>query len=284
MRNSNSREAELASPASGVKARIAQAQEGRTGSAFSSSFFHLCVVPVEAELTEPKTLTDMPAVEEQQRENLNFARPEEPLSNLAVRTATPHDCFYKTHTGLTRRKQREDGDRRLNLKKPLTLCSHRRVRPLGVREAASLAFYQIRLRGPPHAALQWTSPTFTESANTDISKMPVEFIAPALLAKGAAMKGVGGVGTSFLDPGQLMQFTPAGMAMNAAGGIASTAMQQASAHGGAGAGGVIEESLYLLPLLSLPFTSTSKRLPSGESRTIRLSTADSRGARYSEFL
>ncbi|KAL8455712.1 hypothetical protein Emag_000437 [Eimeria magna] len=111
--------------------------------------------------------------------------------------------------------------------------------------------------------------------------MPVEYIAPALLAKGAAHGA-----TSFLDPGALMAYTPAGMAAGALGGIASGVVQEAASHGAANAaGGVVEQSLYLLPLLPLPFTSAPKRLPSnGESRTIRLSTADSRGVRYSEFL
>ncbi|KAL8444521.1 hypothetical protein Emed_006168 [Eimeria media] len=114
--------------------------------------------------------------------------------------------------------------------------------------------------------------------------MPVEFVAPALLAKGVGA-------TSFLDPGNLagnmMALTPAGMAMGALGGVTQGVVQQAAAHGAAGGagGGVIEQSLYLLPLLPLPFTSAPKRVPSGgESRTIRLSTADSRGVRYSEFL
>ncbi|KAL8271860.1 hypothetical protein Esti_004250 [Eimeria stiedai] len=113
--------------------------------------------------------------------------------------------------------------------------------------------------------------------------MPVELIAPALLAKGA---GVHGATSSLLGvPGDILQMTPAGMAMGALGGITNGVVQQAASHGAGTAGGVVEESLYLLPLLPLPFTSAPRRLPGGgESRTIRLSTADSRGARYAEFL
>lgn len=110
--------------------------------------------------------------------------------------------------------------------------------------------------------------------------MPVDIFGPALIAKGAGLNGA----TSFLDPlgnplGGLMAMTPLGMAANVAGGLA-----QQAAQGAAQGGGVIEQSLYLLPLLPALFRNSGRHIRPGESRTIRLSTHDRRGARYAEFL
>lgn len=80
------------------------------------------------------------------------------------------------------------------------------------------------------------------------------------------------------------------VAVNAASGAAAAAAKAAAANQAAqqaaeeGSNEVIEQALYLLPLFPMSFMSASKHIPSGESRTIRLSTADSRGARYAEFL
>lgn len=76
----------------------------------------------------------------------------------------------------------------------------------------------------------------------------------------------------------------AAVAASAVGNIAGGIAQQAAA-GGGGAPEVLEQALYFLPLLTPLFSGVSKsNMRPDEQRTIRLSTADSRGLRYAEFL
>ncbi|CDJ46783.1 hypothetical protein, conserved [Eimeria brunetti] len=117
--------------------------------------------------------------------------------------------------------------------------------------------------------------------------MPAELVAPILLAKGAGANFLGGAGPAALSAGLgglsgLAAATPMGMAGSAIGSVAGGAIQQAAAAGGSP--DVIEQSLYFLPLLAPMFTGAGRTIRSEEQRTIRLSTADSRGARYAEFL
>lgn len=71
--------------------------------------------------------------------------------------------------------------------------------------------------------------------------------------------------------------------VNMAGGLASGALGHVGANQASEAATeLVEQALYLFPLF--PFMAASNQVRSGESRTIRLSTADSRGARYAEFL
>ncbi|CDJ60645.1 hypothetical protein, conserved [Eimeria maxima] len=119
--------------------------------------------------------------------------------------------------------------------------------------------------------------------------MPAEFIAPVLLAKGAAGAAganfLGGAGQAALAGGlgaanNLIGMTPMGMAAGAIGNAAGAIGQQAAAAGAAGAApDVVEQALYFLPLFAPLLSTLPRNVRSEEQRTIRLSTADSRGAR-----
>ncbi|CDJ43509.1 hypothetical protein, conserved [Eimeria tenella] len=116
--------------------------------------------------------------------------------------------------------------------------------------------------------------------------MPVELVAPALLAKGAALPTsfMGGPAGAALGAGLgaatgAASLTPAGGLLS---GVASAAAE------GASGGPVIEQSLYLLPLLPSLFLGAPLGAPSSikrpTQRTITLSTARERGLKYAEFL